>query len=355
MKKDNVMGRRSNLIRIMIPILCLLSGAASAQDWRTLVNLKGEWKFELGDDPKWADPKFRDAKWDNIRVPGPWEDEGYPGYDGYAWYRKHFRIESKLRDAAVYLHAGYIDDVGEVYLNGHMVGFEGQFPPDFITAYNVTRPYRVPQQFLNYEGDNVIAVRVYDQRLAGGIVRGQVGLYEPWEYLQPEYSLEGMWKFATGDDPSWKDTEVSDSKWTKIVVPGFWEGQGFRNYDGMAWYRLEFKVPQNLIGQKLVLLLGKIDDFDETYLNGKRIGRTGSISRNATPDDVGNEYAQLRAYTIASNLLLPDQVNVLAVRVQDVYMHGGIYDGPVGFISRQKYLDWKEDHEDRWNPFRWFR
>jgi sialate O-acetylesterase len=236
-----------------------------------------------------------------------------------------------------------------------MVGFEGQFPPDFVTAYNIARPYRVPQQFFNYDGDNVIAVRVYDQRLQGGIVRGRVGLYEPREYLEPEYDLEGTWKFTTGDNPAWKDARVSSGKWKDVVVPGYWEGQGFRNYDGMAWYRLEFKVPQNLLGERLILLLGRIDDFDETYLNGERIGRTGRISKYATREDAGNAYAQLRAYTIPPDLLIPNQINVIAVRVQDVYMHGGIYDGPVGLISRQKYLDWKEDQEDRWNPFNWFR
>ncbi len=341
-------------MRKTILILFLLSGTAAAQDWRTIANLKGDWKFELGDDPRWADPKFPDSKWDHIRVPGPWEDEGYPGYDGYAWYRKHFTLDRKSQDAPVYLHMGYVDDVGEVYMNGHMVGFEGQFPPDYVTAYNTTRPYRVPPEFLNFEGDNVIAVRVYDDRLQGGIVKGRVGLYEPWEYLKPDYSLEGTWKFRTGDDLSWKDAEVS-GKWQDLVVPCFWEGQGYRNYDGMAWYRLEFRVPPKLAGQTLILLVGKIDDFDETYLNGHRIGRTGTISQRARPRDAGQEYTKLRAYTIPENVLLPTQVNVIAVRVQDIYMHGGIYDGPVGLVTRQKYLDWKEDHENRWNPFNWFR
>ncbi len=342
-------------MRVTALIFVLVSSSALAQDWTTLVNLKGEWKFELGDDVRWADPKFPDAGWDNIRVPGAWEDEGYPGYDGYAWYRKHFRIDRKDADAAVYLHVGYVDDVSEVYINGHMVGFEGKFPPDFATAYNTTRPYRIPQQFLNYDGDNVVAVRVYDQRLAGGIIKGKVGLYEPWDYLRPEYSLEGTWKFATGDDPSWKNPDASDEKWKKIVVPGFWEGQGFKDYDGMAWYRLEFKVTREFIGRTVILLMGKIDDFDETYVNGTRVGRTGTISAHIAPRDHGNAYSQLRAYTIPPDLLLPNQVNVIAVRVQDVYMHGGIYDGPVGLITRQKYLDWKEEHNGRWNILDWFR
>lgn len=340
---------------ILVLLFPPLASNIRAQGWRTLLNLRGKWKIELGDDMKWAAPKFDDSRWDNIRVPSPWEDEGYPGYDGYAWYRKHFTVDEDLKSAVVYLQVGYVDDVSEVYLNGHMVGFEGQFPPNFITAYNVTRSYRIPQQYLNYNGDNVVAVRVYDQRLAGGITHGNVGLFEPREYLDPDYDLAGTWKFTTGDDASWKDSEFYDGTWRNVIVPAFWETQGFKDYDGLGWYRSKFRVPENLVGKRLILLLGKIDDFDETYLNGKLIGRTGRIRKNWTPDDKGNEYAELRAYVIPPDLIIPNQVNTIAVRVLDVYMHGGIYDGPIGLITREKYREWKRDTEDRWNPFKWFQ
>jgi hypothetical protein len=340
---------------ILVLLLLPLSGNVRAQGLRTLLNLRGQWKIELGDEMKWADPKFDDSKWDKIRVPSSWEDEGYPGYDGYAWYRKHFTIDKELKNDVIYLQIGYVDDVSEVYLNGHMVGFEGQFPPNFITAYNVVRPYWVPQQYLNYNGDNVIAVRVYDQRLAGGITHGNAGLFEPRDYLEPDYDLSGTWKFAIGDNASWKDPDANDGTWSKVVVPAYWETQGFKNYDGFGWYRTRFKVPEKLLGERLILLLGKIDDFDETYLNGQLIGHTGRIRKHVDPSDAGNEYAQLRAYLIPSNLLVPGHENVLAVRVNDVYLHGGMYDGPIGLVAREKYREWKRDNEDRWNPFDWFR
>jgi hypothetical protein len=340
---------------ISVLLLLPLSGNVRSQGLRTLLNLRGQWKIELGDNMKWADPKFDDSKWDKIRVPSSWEDEGYPGYDGYAWYRKHFTVDKELKNDVIYLQIGYVDDVSEVYLNGHMVGFEGQFPPQFITAYNVARPYLVPQQYLNYSGDNVIAVRVYDQRLAGGITHGSVGLFEPRDYLTPAYDLAGTWKFTTGDNASWKDADANDRTWTKVIVPAYWETQGFRDYDGFGWYRTTFKVPEKLVGERLILLLGKIDDFDETYLNGQLVGRTGRMRKNMDPDDRGNEYAQLRAYLIPSDLLIPGRDNTLAVRVKDVYMQGGIYDGPIGLITREKYREWKRNNEDRWNPFDWFR
>ncbi len=345
------MQRINTPILLVVLLMASILPDASAQEWRTALNLKGRWGFMLGDDMKWANPNFRDSDWDEIRVPGAWEDQGYPGYDGYAWYRKRFTLDEDLRDVQLYLRVGYVDDASEVYLNGHLVGFEGQFPPEYITAYNIARAYLVPQQYLNYGGDNLIAVRVYDQRLGGGITQGSVGLFELRDPLEPDYNLAGVWKFRIGDNASWASPETRDEQWEELIVPGFWETQGHRNYDGFAWYRTTVEVPRDLAGKDLVLLLGRIDDLDETYLNGKLLGRTGRMRKSWRPDDKGDDYARLRGYVIPRDLVVSGRVNTLAVRVLDVYMHGGIYDGPVGLVTRRKFRDWERDNEHRWNFF----
>jgi hypothetical protein len=73
-----------------LAMLTSLPAVAGAQEQRMIEDLRGTWKFQIGDDQRWADPSFNDEKWDNIFAPSPWENEGYPGYDGYAWYRKRF-------------------------------------------------------------------------------------------------------------------------------------------------------------------------------------------------------------------------------------------------------------------------
>jgi sialate O-acetylesterase len=104
-----------------------------------------------------------------------------------------------------------------------------------------------------------------------------------------------------------------------------------------------------------VLLLGKIDDFDETYVNGELIGRTGRMRKNWDSKDWGSEYGRSRAYAIPTGLLRPGKMNTLAVRVLDVHMHGGIYDGPVGLITRERFGERKKDRSFRWNWLDWFR
>jgi len=275
--------------------------------------------------------------------PSSWEDEGYPGYDGYAWYRKHFRLPQGAEKKALYLRLGCIDDVSEIYLNGEPIGIIGSFPPDFITAYNTEIALPIAQSILNVSGDNVIAVRVYDDQLVGGIVQGKIGLYESKNNLAPEISFVGKWRFKTGDSEQWKDPSFDDSKWKQIFVPAFWESQGYTEYDGMGWYRLHFKISAEVANKSLVLLLGKIDDLDETYINGEEIGRTGRIRSNPRRSYTDGEYNELRAYTIQSGILKPGIDNVIAVRVYDQGGPGGIYEGSVGIVTREQYKEWRRN------------
>ena len=338
--------RRNGTRVVLASIVMFLSitVSATAEDWKTIVDLRGKWKFHLGDDNDWANKSYADSKWDEVFVPSPWEDEGFPGYDGYAWYRKHFTLASGAEKKTLYLRLGCVDDVGEVYLNGTLIGVSGSFPPEYISAYNTEIILRLPAEKIDYTGDNVIAVRVYDDQLAGGIVQGKVSIAEPVDYPSPLVSLEGLWRFKKGDSDRWKENDYDDQAWKDIFVPAVWETQGYSHYDGFAWYRIHFKIPQELAGKSLVLMLGMIDDLDETYLNGELIGRTGRIENNPWRSDIDGKYQIRRTYTIPSELLKANGDNVIAVRVFDAGGFGGIYQGPVCIVTREQFKKWKRTH-----------
>ncbi len=153
-------------------------------------DLSGRWLFAKGDDSNWARAQFEERGWMEIDVPKRWEDAGFSGYDGYAWYRVHIKIPEKLARAwakeKLGILFGGIDDCDEVYLNGVRIGSLGKFPPNYETAWNQERIYSIPQYrkifwfinikrpIFNAEGDNVLAVRVYDAAGDGGIVRSPV-------------------------------------------------------------------------------------------------------------------------------------------------------------------------------------
>ncbi|MBN1268054.1 MAG: histidine phosphatase family protein [Kiritimatiellae bacterium] len=139
-------------------------------------------------------------------------------------------------------------------------------------------------------------------------------------------NLAGEWRIAAGDDPAWAGQEADESGFKSITVPGGWERSALPDYDGIAWYRLEFDLPPNqreMWGDApLVLLMGAIDDADETFLNGAMIGASGRFS----PEEV-TAWDQMRMYPIEVSAL--GQQNVLAVRVDDWGGGGGIWRGPV--------------------------
>jgi hypothetical protein len=329
-------------MKFIIYILIFYTPFIYPQEQKGIVDLRGNWKFSIGDRTEWSRADFDDRNWESINVPSSWENEGFHGYDGYAWYRKTFFLPANYSGKSFILQLGFIDDADEVYINGTFIGRTGGFPPEYETAYNIYRNYPVPQKFLKLNSMNVIAVRVYDSKLEGGIVRGNVGLYY-LETILADYNLEGLWKFRVGDDLSWKDPEVKDNDWDNIVVPGIWENQGYRNYDGRAWYRTTFPLPKNLRDRRLVLLMGKIDDIDEVYLNGVLIGATGNFEQGQS----GHEWQQSRGYYIPEGIL-KDENNILAVRVYDGFREGGIYSGPVGLVAQEKYTSfWKSVRKKR--------
>jgi hypothetical protein len=297
-----------------------------------LLKLDGLWKFSINDSAKWAKPDYDDSAWESIKVPSAWEDQGFYGYDGYAWYRTTFSVSRDMRNKDLYLNLGYINDVDQVYVNGKLIGFSGTFPPQFSTAFEARRKYPIPEEYLNLQGKNTIAVRVYNQQMAGGILSGDIGISS--NSVKPDYSILGLWLFKTGDNKLWKETDFKEKQWKKIVVPGNWENQGYIDYDGFAWYRKHFQLPEDLLNQKLILIIGKIYNVEEVYINGTLIGSVGkmpSSKEKATVNEDNNK--KCHSFNVPENIIRSKKENVITIRVYNNEHRGGIIEGPVGFVK----------------------
>ena len=345
-------------ITVLIMLAVTFSGNnVSASDYKTLINLAGYWKFNLGDDKAWADPKLDDKSWDNIKAPGAWENQGYIGYDGYAWYRKKVVIPSIEQNRTLMLMISNIDDVDEVYVNDHLIGHLGLFPPSYSTAYGWDRKYYVPIEFINQDAENTIAVRVYDGGGEGGIVGDKIKLCLDADEDFLALNLAGDWKFKIFDKKSWKEPDLDDSNWATLEVPMHWESQGYFNLDGYAWYRKSFVLPKELENKKVFLVLGKIDDYDEVYLNGKKIGETSMLEGHHSffgGDDNwwGNsgDWQLKRIYEIPKNIIKNGN-NVIAVRVYDSGQAGGIYEGPIGLMDEESVNEFQKKYHMNENIF----
>jgi sialate O-acetylesterase len=123
----------------------------------------------------------------------------------------------------------------------------------------------------------------------------------------------------------WAAEDFDDSRWDSMDLPAFWQSEGLK-FNGIVWFRKEVEVPKSWVGRSLLLCLGAIDDFDQTYFNGVLIGEH--------PDGTPDAYSMRREYQISGALVRPGR-NVIAVRVFD---HGGTggFAGPKSALTLSK-------------------
>ncbi|MBN1116401.1 MAG: beta galactosidase jelly roll domain-containing protein [Bacteroidales bacterium] len=331
---------------VILTLQALLTNAL-ASDLEPVVRLDGYWKFNIGDNMNWAKPAYDDSDWDDLRVPGSWEDQGYVGYDGYAWYRKKIMVPETSSDKQLYIELGHIDDVNQVFINGHEVGKLGVFPPDYVTAYDAPLTYYIPKGYINFGAENIVAVRVYDDYERGGIYDGDLFIgYDLYaKYL--DYDLSGNWKifFTNEENNSFAGDEI---ELHDIRVPSCWEIQGYAEYDGYAGYIRTFSVPKELENESLYISLGKIDDKDKVYINRKYIGSVKDMYSTSFGKGRynGGDWQIRRVYKIPKGVLKPGEKNSIIILVHDEGGVGGIHEGPIGLMTYGNYKEYEDAFDD---------
>ena len=156
-------------------------------------------------------------------------------------------------------------------------------------------------------------------------------------------------RFQKGDDPAWSQASFNDRGWQVLSLEKDWNQQGIRNANGYGWYRIHVIIPSSLkkgMTDQVLLDLGPIDDTDETWLNGTRVGKTGSNPED--PAGYVSEYSVPRRYIVDPKLIKWDRENVIAVRVYNGGDPGGFFERPAYITkpSLQDYVSLRLDKED---------
>jgi len=159
-----------------------------------------------------------------------------------------------------------------------------------------------------------------------------------WKSL-PVTPLSNDWEFRP--DPQdigvtdwWFKPGISNVGWSTVSSNKGkgWEGQGFPNHMGTAWYRLKFSVPVEFSKRNHVYLyFGAVDSECVVYLNGKQIFEHTLKSTGLTPEQIWE-----RSFSIdISKWLKPGQENVLAVKVNSTGAIRGIWKPAFLFYSNE--------------------
>lgn len=149
------------------------------------------------------------------------------------------------------------------------------------------------------------------------LFRGIV-MEDKWDFkLDPQNSGEKLGYFK-----AFKATRKLDP--TKI-----WEVQGVtdknrfftppknkKDYDGIAWYQKDVFIPLCAKGKK-IYFRAQVDDYDITWFNAVKIGRTGKENKHA--------YRKYRKYLIPEKLIKYGAKNRIVVKVDDIGFGGGFW------------------------------
>ena len=133
--------------------------------------------FHWGDDSSWKAKNMDDGGWQTVSVKKTWADQNMNREYTYAWYRIHFTIDRGVLAGAeqqktVVFTLPYVDDADVTYLNGVLIGSTGRLPDNpegYASQWGAVRKYNVNVADLNFNGDNVIAVRMWNEDGIGGM------------------------------------------------------------------------------------------------------------------------------------------------------------------------------------------
>ena len=163
-----------------VKVLDAPSQTASAQDiakWLTVIPHSQRWRFKtdpknVGVNEKWFAENIEDGDWATLRSDqgNGWESQGFDNYTGYAWYRSELPAVGANRRAKGYLHFQGVDEQAWVYLNGKLI-FEHTVE---AIGRSINALYAEPFSVdvidaLRAQGPNMLAVRVHNAALMGGI------------------------------------------------------------------------------------------------------------------------------------------------------------------------------------------
>jgi sialate O-acetylesterase len=116
----------------------------------------------------------------------------------------------------------------------------------------------------DYQG-GVAAVAQYGADRAAGMRAEEARNDAWWEAHDPAAAAQRGWRAPDFDDAAWPAVTPSGS-WKDSAV------DGFKDFDGVAWYRTTVTLTAAQARKANQLHLGPVDTYDTTWVNGVRVG-----------------------------------------------------------------------------------
>jgi sialate O-acetylesterase len=309
--------------------------------------------------PAWANADHPDGNWSVVTLPGFIEDRR-ADIDGAVWYRRTITLDTVPPGPAT-LRLGAIDDFDTTWINGEPVGTTDPATPD---AWRTPRVYQVPPAVLR-EGENVIAVRVFDRGGRGGFAgpASAMRLDVGDDQIELTGDWRSAWEHAHAADPDAlrdaadrpRPQNFATALHNAMVAPLM-----PMTVRGFAWYQGESNTGR--ADSYEPLLRAMINQWRDSFGTGLhdepflivQLANLGDRNPNPTADD---GWARLRE---AQRRVAADEHNALAVTIdvgdpddvhprdkqsvgrrlamlarRDAYGHDLLAEGPAAFLAKQ--------------------
>ncbi|MBW8896965.1 MAG: beta galactosidase jelly roll domain-containing protein, partial [Massilia sp.] len=198
----------------------------------------------------------------------------------------------------------------------------------YYMARTLQGQYKVPVGFINASwGGTTIqswigaeSLRTLGDYTARVDAVTQYGV-DPAAAMRGEDARDEVWwrahDAATAAQRAYLAPDFDDSAWPTVTPSGSWKDSGvtgFKEFDGVAWYRTTVTLTEAQAQAANALRLGPIDTYDSTWVNGVRVG-AGAMSWT------------WRDYAVPAGVFKPGR-NVIVVRVLSGGQGGGLSGQP---------------------------
>ena len=198
----------------------------------------------------------------------------------------------------------------------------------YYMARSLQASYKIPVGFVNASwGGTTIqswigaeSLRTLGDYSAGVAAVEQYGADPAAAMLAEDARGEAWWRAHDPDTAAqrtWAAPDFDDSAWPTVTPTGSWKDSGlpgFKNFDGVAWYRTSVILTEAQAKAANALRLGPVDTYDTTWVNGVRVG-------GADTPWIWRDYA------VPAGLFKPGR-NVISMRVLSGGQGGGLSGPP---------------------------
>jgi sialate O-acetylesterase len=198
----------------------------------------------------------------------------------------------------------------------------------YYMARSLQASYKVPVGFINasWGGTTIQSwIGAESLRTLGDYAAGvdAVALYghdQVAAMRAEDARTEAWWRShdaATAAQRAYVAPDFDDSGWPSVTPTGSWKDSGvagFKDFDGVAWYRTTVTLTEAQAKAANALRLGPVDTYDSTWVNGVRVG---AAAMSWT----------WRDYAVPAGVFKPGR-NVIVMRVLSGGQGGGLSGPP---------------------------